>query len=57
MKTQKDGEHYIIRSLHNLFFSSDVVRMIKSRRMRSVNHVACMREMRNMCRISVARNM
>jgi hypothetical protein len=39
--------------LHNLFFSSYIIRIIKSRRMRWMKHVACMGEMRNLCRISV----
>jgi hypothetical protein len=44
------------KKLHNLFFSSDIVRMIKSRRMWWLNHVACMGEMRNLYRILVAKS-
>jgi hypothetical protein len=39
--------------LHNLYSSPDIVRVIKSRRMRCARHVACMGEMRNMYRILV----
>jgi hypothetical protein len=33
--------------LHNLYASQNVIRMIKSRRMRWVEHVTCMKAMRN----------
>jgi hypothetical protein len=33
--------------LHDLYASSDIVRMIKSRRVISAGHVACMEEKRN----------
>jgi hypothetical protein len=36
--------------LHNLYSSSDIIRQIKSRRMRWVGHVACMGEGRNVYR-------
>jgi hypothetical protein len=42
--------------LHNLYSSPDVTRMIKSRRMRSAGHVACMGEMRNSYKISVRKH-
>jgi hypothetical protein len=32
--------------LHNLYSSSNIIRRIKSRRMRWAGHVACMREIR-----------
>jgi hypothetical protein len=32
--------------LHNLYSSTDIIRMIKSRRMRWVGHVSCMGEMK-----------
>jgi hypothetical protein len=42
--------------LHNLYSSSpDIIREIKSRRMRWVGHVACMGEGRNMYRVSVGK--
>jgi hypothetical protein len=37
--------------LHILYSSPNIVRQIKSRRMRWAGHVACMGEERNMCRI------
>jgi hypothetical protein len=37
--------------LHNLFSSLDIIRQIKSRRMRWAGHVACMGEGRNMYRV------
>jgi hypothetical protein len=37
--------------LRNLYASPNVIRVIKSRRMRRVGHVACMGEMRNANRI------
>jgi hypothetical protein len=39
--------------LHNLYSSSNIIRMIKSRRMRWTGHVARMREKRNAYRILV----
>jgi hypothetical protein len=33
--------------LHNLYASSDIIRVIKSRRMRWAGHAVCMGEMRN----------
>jgi hypothetical protein len=39
--------------LHSLYCSSDIIRMIKPRRMRRVEHVACMGEVRNANRILV----
>jgi hypothetical protein len=33
--------------LHNLYGSPNIIRVIKSRRMRWMGHVACMGEMRN----------
>jgi hypothetical protein len=40
--------------LHNLYLSPSIIRMMKSRRMRMVGHVARMWEKRNACRILVA---
>jgi hypothetical protein len=39
--------------LHNLYSSSNIIRMIKARRMRWARHVARMAEKRNACRILV----
>jgi hypothetical protein len=39
--------------LHNLYTSSSIIRMIKSRRMRWAGHVARMREKRNAYRVLV----
>jgi hypothetical protein len=35
--------------LHNLYSSPTIIRIIKSRKMRSAGHVACMGEKRNEC--------
>jgi hypothetical protein len=37
--------------LHNLYSLPSIIRMMKSKRMRSVGHVVRMREKRNACRI------
>jgi hypothetical protein len=41
------------KELHNLYSSPSIIRIIKSRRMRWVGHVARMGEKRNACRILV----
>jgi hypothetical protein len=41
--------------VHNLYSSSDIIRQIKSRRMRRVGHVARMREKRNLYRVLVGK--
>jgi hypothetical protein len=41
--------------LHNLYASSDIMRVTKSRRMRWAGHVAYMRELRNACSILVGK--
>jgi hypothetical protein len=41
--------------LHNLYFSPNIIRMIKSRRMRWAGHVARMGETRNAYRILVGK--
>jgi hypothetical protein len=33
--------------IHNLYSSPDIIRVIKSRRLRWMDHVACMGEIRN----------
>jgi hypothetical protein len=39
--------------LYNLYYSSDIIRVTKSRRMRLIEHVAQMGEMRNAYKILV----
>jgi hypothetical protein len=41
--------------LHNLYLSPDIIRQIKSRRMRWAGHVACMGEGRNVYRVLVGK--
>jgi hypothetical protein len=41
--------------LHNLYSSPNIIRIIKSRRMRRAGHVARMGEKRNMCRLLVGK--
>jgi hypothetical protein len=41
--------------LHNLYSSPRIIRIIKSRRMRWVGHVARMGEKRNVCRLLVGK--
>jgi hypothetical protein len=41
--------------LHNLYSSPDIIRQIKSRRMRWAGHVARMGEGRNVCRVLVGK--
>jgi hypothetical protein len=41
------GRWFINEGLHNLYSSPDIARMVKSRRMRYVTHVARMGEMIN----------
>jgi hypothetical protein len=41
--------------LHNLYLSLNIIRMIKSSRMRWVGHVACMGENRNPYKIVVGK--
>jgi hypothetical protein len=42
--------------LHNLYLSPDIIRQIKSRRMRWAGHVARMGEGRNLCRVLVGKS-
>jgi hypothetical protein len=39
--------------LHNLYSSPNIIKMIKSRRMRTAERVVCMEEMRKVCRVLV----
>jgi hypothetical protein len=41
--------------LHNLYSSSNIIRMIKSRRIRWTGHIACIAERRNAYRILMER--
>jgi hypothetical protein len=41
--------------LHNLYVSPNIIRVIKSRRIRWAGHVTPMREMRNACKILVGK--
>jgi hypothetical protein len=41
--------------LHNLCSWSNIIRMIKSRRMKWTGHIACMGEKRNACRAFVGK--
>jgi hypothetical protein len=43
------------RELHNLYSSPDIIRQIKSRRMRWAGHMARMEEGRNVCRVLVGK--
>jgi hypothetical protein len=51
------GEWRKLRSgeLHNLYSSPDIIRQIKSRRMKWAGHVARMGEGRNVCRVLVGK--
>jgi hypothetical protein len=40
---------------HNLYSSPNIIRMVKSRKMRWVGHVACIRKMRNAHKILVGK--
>jgi hypothetical protein len=56
-KMEEDGLWRTLHSdgLHNLYSSPNIVRMIKSRRMRWAGHVARMAEGRGVYRVSVGR--
>jgi hypothetical protein len=41
--------------LHNLYLSPDIIRQVKSRRMRCVEHVACMGEERKVYKVLVGK--
>jgi hypothetical protein len=56
-KREEDGSWRKLHNdeLHSLYYSANIVRMIKSRRMRWAGHVARIREGRNFYRILVGR--
>jgi hypothetical protein len=45
----------LVRELHNLYSSPDIIRQIKLRRMRWAGHVACMGEGRKVYRVLVGK--
>jgi hypothetical protein len=42
MKWQEAGKDFTLRSVHHLYEPPNIVRVIKSKRMRWASHVACM---------------
>jgi hypothetical protein len=52
-EVRRDGRKLHNEGLHNLYSSSNIIRMMKSRRMRWAGHIARMEEMRNAYRILV----
>lgn len=42
-----------IEGLHSMYFSSNIVQVIESRRVRWMGHVVCMEGMINVCRVLV----
>jgi hypothetical protein len=53
-KREKEGWRRLHNEkLHNLYASPNIIRVITSRRVRWVGHIACMGEMRNSCSILV----
>jgi hypothetical protein len=42
--------------LHNLYFSPNITRVIKSRKREWAVHVSCMEETRNACRILIGKH-
>jgi len=54
-KVTWNGEHYIIRSLYDLYSLLNIFRVIKLRKMRCAGHVACMMESRDVYRVLVGK--
>jgi hypothetical protein len=44
-----------LEKLHNLYFSPDIIRMMKSKRIRWAGHIILMRMWRNTYRVSVGK--
>ena len=40
-----------VGELHNSYFSPNIIRAIKLRRIRLMGHITCMREKENACRV------
>jgi hypothetical protein len=57
MKIEVTGEWRKLHNeeLHNLYSSPDIIRQVKSRRMRWVGHVACMEEERKVYKVLVGK--
>jgi hypothetical protein len=55
MRKQWNGENYIMRSFMICTHHQNIIFIIKSRRMRWAEYVACMEEMRGMYRILVGK--
>jgi hypothetical protein len=56
-KREEDGSWRKLHDeLHNLYSSPNIVRIIKSRRMRWAGHVACMGEGRGVYRVLIGRS-
>ena len=53
--TRESGENYIMESFYDLYYSPNIVWVIKSRRMRWAGHVARMGEKRAVYRVLVAK--
>jgi hypothetical protein len=58
-KREEDGSWRKLHNdeLHSLYSSPDIVRVIKSRRMKWTGHVARMEEGRGVCRVLVGKNL
>jgi hypothetical protein len=56
-KREEDGSWRKLHNdeLHSLYTSPNIIRVVKSRRMRWAGHVACMGEGRSVCRVLVGR--
>jgi hypothetical protein len=54
-KVTGEGRKFHIGELHNLYSSPDIIRQLKSRRMKWTGHVACMGEERNVYRVLIGK--
>ena len=55
MKLQENGGSYTLLSYMHLFSSPNIIRNLKSRRVRWGGHVACMEQFRNAYRVLVGK--